>query len=93
VADADNFDTLRIIGWQLHVYGTCSPDLSNWCSQHNLRLCVFPWNAAYEKSGLSRNAIYLLRPDTYIALAVDKQDPEILRSYFADRDLSLGSSQ
>ena len=32
VADADNFDTLRIIGWQLHVYGTCSPDLSNWCS-------------------------------------------------------------
>jgi len=92
VADADNFDTFRIIGWQLHVYGTCSPDLSNWCKQHNLRLCVFPWNATYERSGFSRNAIYLLRPDTYIALAADKQDPEVLRSYFADRGLSPGST-
>jgi 2-polyprenyl-6-methoxyphenol hydroxylase-like FAD-dependent oxidoreductase len=92
VAGADNFDTFRIIGWQLHVYGTCSPDLSNWCKQHNLRLSAFTWNATYERSGFSRNAIYLVRPDTYIALASDRQDPEILRSYFADRDLSLGSS-
>ncbi len=91
-ADADNFDTFRIIGWQLHVYGTCSPELSNWCRQHDLRLCVFPWSATCERSGFSKNAIYLLRPDTYIALAADKQDPEILRRYFADRDLSLGDS-
>jgi len=88
VAGADNFDTFRIIGWQLHVYGTCGPDLSRWCEQHNLRLSVFPWDATYERSGLSRNAIYLLRPDTYIALASEKQDPEIVRSYFSDRDLS-----
>ncbi|HEY2426015.1 MAG TPA: FAD-dependent monooxygenase [Pseudolabrys sp.] len=92
VADADNFDTFRIIGWQLHVYGTCNPELGNWCRQHNLRFSVFPWNAICERSGFSRNAIYLLRPDTYIALAADKQDPEILRIYFADRDLSPGSS-
>ena len=91
VAGADNFDTFRIIGWQLHVYGTCSPDLLSWCTQHDLRLCVFPWNDGYETSGLTKDAIYLLRPDTYIALAAEQQDPQILGSYIAERGLSPGS--
>jgi len=88
---ADNFDTFRIIGWQLHVYGTCSPDLLSWCTQHDLRLCVFPWNDGYETSGLTKDAIYLLRPDTYVALAAEQQDPQILGSYFAERGLSPAS--
>jgi len=90
VPGADNFDAFRTIGWQLHVYGAPSAALSEWCKSNNLRLCVFPWQEAYEKSALSNNAMYLLRPDTYVALAAQEQDPEILGAYFSNRDLSLG---
>ena len=44
------------------------------------------------KVGLTENAMYLLRPDTYVALAAKEQDPDILRRYFADRGLSLGDT-
>ena len=64
----------------------------DWCKQHDLRVCVFPWNESYETSGLTKDAIYLLRPDTYVALAAQQQDPELLGSYFADRNLSPGSA-
>lgn len=85
----DNFAPLNTIGWQVHVYGTASPVLVDWCKLHGLPLHAFPWRTDYRGTGLARNAMYLLRPDTYIALAADEQEPEKLRSYFADRGFSL----
>jgi 2-polyprenyl-6-methoxyphenol hydroxylase-like FAD-dependent oxidoreductase len=89
VLDADNFDTLCFIGWQVHVYGTPSPALIDWCKHQNLLLHVFAWREAYAKAGLARDAMYLLRPDTYVALAATEQKPETLGHYFAERRLSL----
>ena len=89
VPEADNFDTFRSIGWQVHVYGTPDPELIDWCKEQNLLLHAFAWQEAYAKAGLARDAMYLLRPDTYVALAATEQKPETLGRYFIERGLSL----
>ena len=86
---ADNFDTFGTIRWQVHVYGVPSAELSDWCERHDLPLHRFAWREAYAGTGLIRDAMYLLRPDTYIALAADRQDPETLERYFADHGFTL----
>jgi len=90
VPGADNFDTFESIGWQVHVYGTASQTLRDWCNSVGLILHVFSWQRPYRRTALSRNAMYLLRPDTYIAFAANEQNPELLKAYFADRGFSLG---
>ena len=89
VPNADNFDTFRSIGWQVHVYGTPDAELIDWCKEQNLLLHAFAWQEAYAKAGLARDAMYLLRPDTYVALAATEQKPETLGRYFIERGLSL----
>jgi 2-polyprenyl-6-methoxyphenol hydroxylase-like FAD-dependent oxidoreductase len=89
---ADNFDTFCSIGWQVHVYGTSGAELGDWCKRHGLPLHTFGWQEAYARTGLAQDAMYLLRPDTYIAIAADQQDPETLRRYFADHGFSVEHS-
>ena len=31
---------------------------------------MFPWRSEYGKVGLAQDALYLIRPDTYVALAI-----------------------
>jgi 2-polyprenyl-6-methoxyphenol hydroxylase-like FAD-dependent oxidoreductase len=81
----DNFDTLQTIGWQVHVYGEPSAALKQWCERRPIALHGFAWQEAYARAGLAQNAIYLLRPDTYVALAAKEQDPGMLDRYFEDR--------
>src|SRR5262249_31420016 len=64
----DNFAPLTAIGWQVHVYGAAMPALAAWCEQQGVPLRVFAWRAEHEAAGLVRDALYLLRPDTYVAL-------------------------
>jgi 2-polyprenyl-6-methoxyphenol hydroxylase-like FAD-dependent oxidoreductase len=86
---ADNFDSLRTIGWQIHVYGSASSQLSNWSKSNRIALHAFAWHEAHGKSGLARDAMYLIRPDMYVALAAQTQDPLLLNQYLADRELSF----
>ena len=65
----DNFAPLAAIGWQVHVYGTPRAELVAWCAARSMPLHVFNWRPEHEAAGLARDAIYLLRPDTYVALA------------------------
>lgn len=44
---------------------------------------VFAWQQAYDEMGLAENALYLLRPDTYVALADEAGSAESLERYFA----------
>ena len=53
-------------------------------------LNVFPWNPACEAAGLKRDALYLLRPDSYVALADPAADPAGLQPYFAAHGLRPG---
>jgi 2-polyprenyl-6-methoxyphenol hydroxylase-like FAD-dependent oxidoreductase len=83
----DNYAPLQAIGWQVHVYGNAADELRAACATHGLPLHVFPWNAAHGEAGLERDALYLLRPDTYVALADRGADAGALTSYFSERRL------
>ncbi len=81
----DNYQPLSEIGWQMHVYGTITQGLKTWCDKNQIVLRVFDWHPAYEKKGLVRNAAYLLRPDTYVAIVDPQQSSETFARYFTSR--------
>jgi len=83
----DNFEPLAAMTWQVHVYGVASAELAAWCARHDVPLHVFDWRSGYEAAGLARDAIYLLRPDTYVALADRSGAPDALNRYCADRGI------
>src|SRR5437763_16447287 len=66
---ADNFAPLTSIDWQVHVYGEAAPEVRVVCEQRRLPLHVFAWQPAMRRNGLRPNAVYLVRPDGYVALA------------------------
>jgi FAD binding domain len=83
----DNHESLRRIGWQVHVYGGARQPLRAVCTAQGMPLQVFPWSASHGAAGLERDALYLLRPDTYVALADRSADPTALERYFSERAL------
>ncbi|HEV2700891.1 MAG TPA: FAD-dependent monooxygenase [Steroidobacteraceae bacterium] len=87
-ANGDNYRTFAAIGWQVHVYGSAGADLVQWCQAHDVGLHIFPWQESHAAAGLKRDAMYLLRPDTYVALAAPQQDAQHLQHYFADHGFS-----
>jgi 2-polyprenyl-6-methoxyphenol hydroxylase-like FAD-dependent oxidoreductase len=84
---ADNFEKLASVDWQVHVYGSVSTELSAWCAARNLPVHNFGWRSEYENAGLARDALYLLRPDSYVALADKSGAPEAFDRYFEDRGI------
>jgi hypothetical protein len=84
---ADNFETLAMMDWQVHVYGSVSAELVAWCAAKNVPLQAFAWRAEYETAGLARDAVYLLRPDTYVALADGSGTADAIDRYFRDQGI------
>jgi hypothetical protein len=85
----DNFEPLAAMTWQVHVYGFASAELVTWCTGHDVPLHVFDWRSEHEAAGLARNAIYLLRPDTYVALADASGALDALDRYCADHGIRI----
>ena len=83
----DNFESFAAMTWQVHVYGSARPELVAWCASHDVPLHVFDWRSEHEVAGLARDAIYLLRPDTYVALAEPYGAPDALERYLSDREI------
>jgi 2-polyprenyl-6-methoxyphenol hydroxylase-like FAD-dependent oxidoreductase len=83
----DNFEPLAAMTWQVHVYGSASAELLAWCAGHGMPLHVFDWRPKHEAGGLARDAIYLIRPDTYVALAAPFGTPEVLERYCTDHGI------
>jgi 2-polyprenyl-6-methoxyphenol hydroxylase-like FAD-dependent oxidoreductase len=81
----DNFESLAAMTWQIHVYGAAHAKLAAWCANHAVALHEFDWHAAYGEAGLARDAAYLLRPDSYVALA--GATPDSLDDYFQRRGI------
>jgi hypothetical protein len=75
--------------WQLHVYGAADADVTAWCKTHQLPLHIFPWQEAHRAAGLARDALYLLRPDSYVALAEARSSAQALDRYFAEQGIRL----
>jgi hypothetical protein len=87
-----NFEPLAAMTWQVHVYGSAGAELTGWCACHDVPLHVFDWRPEHEAAGLARDAIYLLRPDTYVALADASGAPDALDRYCADHEISTLSA-
>ncbi|HWE34930.1 MAG TPA: FAD-dependent monooxygenase [Isosphaeraceae bacterium] len=77
----DNFAPLASIAWQAHVYGEAPVGLEEACAGRGLPLHVFPWQPSMRRAGLRRGALYLVRPDGYVAMADPQADPARLRAY------------
>ena len=88
VAGGDNYGPLARLTWQVHVYGEARAELAEWCKAHDVPLHAFAWQPQHEAAGLARDALYLLRPDTYVALAERSGSAEMLERYFADRGIT-----
>ena len=85
--EQDNFAPLTSLAWQVHVYGEATSEARQLCSQRNFPLHVFPWRPEMNHAGLQRNAIYIVRPDGYIALAEPAGDTTTLSAYLNTRRL------
>jgi 2-polyprenyl-6-methoxyphenol hydroxylase-like FAD-dependent oxidoreductase len=90
-AAEDNHAPLSAPSWQVHVYGTARGSLGEWCATRGVALHVFAWTAAHAEAGLARDALYLIRPDTYVALAEGSGDPAALQRYFSERRIRTPS--
>ena len=90
---SDNFASLSRMNWQVHVYGAARPELTKWCADRNIELHVFTWTPQCQAAGLARDALYLLRPDTYVALADASGAPEAVDRFCAERGLQIGAER
>jgi 2-polyprenyl-6-methoxyphenol hydroxylase-like FAD-dependent oxidoreductase len=78
---ADNFDSLNEPRWQVHVYGTARDDLSAWCAKRGMALQNYAWHERHGAAGFAKDALYLIRPDAYVALADPGQALSNLEGY------------
>jgi 2-polyprenyl-6-methoxyphenol hydroxylase-like FAD-dependent oxidoreductase len=86
--DRDNFAPLRSLTWQIHVYGDAAPEIATVCHERKLPLHVFPWRQEMSQTGLERNALYLVRPDGYVAFAHPSGDAMAMTDYLNARKLA-----
>ncbi|HEX4741400.1 MAG TPA: FAD-dependent monooxygenase, partial [Caulobacteraceae bacterium] len=86
----DNYEGLEHIGWQAHVYGKPKTGLPAWCESRRVPLHCFDWTEAHGAAGLARDALYLLRPDTYVGLADPTGTVAAVDAYCNDLGLILG---
>jgi len=85
IASVDNHRSLADMRWQIHIYGEAPAELDRWRRQYDLPMHVFGWRGEYQKAGLARNALYLMRPDGYVALASPVATSEALARYLTAR--------
>jgi 2-polyprenyl-6-methoxyphenol hydroxylase-like FAD-dependent oxidoreductase len=93
LAEVDNASAPGAIGWQVQVYGTASGALQAWCATHGVALNVFAWRQEYSHRGLAQNAVYLLRPDSWVGLADAEGSVAALDAYLTQRGLALHGLQ
>jgi len=85
--DLDNFAPLTSLDWQVHIYGDAAPEIRTLCDARKLPLHIFFWRPEMGSAGLRRSAVYLVRPDGYVAMANPEANTASLISYLAARRL------
>ncbi|MDE1151071.1 MAG: FAD-dependent monooxygenase [Micavibrio sp.] len=88
VADVNNFAPLMAADWQAHVYGTLGADIGN----PGVPVHCFPYSADARAANLQEGAVYLLRPDGYVAFAASPGDAAKLQNYIAAHKFVFGQN-
>jgi 2-polyprenyl-6-methoxyphenol hydroxylase-like FAD-dependent oxidoreductase len=88
---ADNFAPLTSRDWQLHVYGEPAPAVREISRTSGVLLHSFAWSSAARRTGLRRNATYLVRPDGYVGCADPGSDAAAIQRYLRDRPLVMAA--
>jgi 2-polyprenyl-6-methoxyphenol hydroxylase-like FAD-dependent oxidoreductase len=78
----ENFLPLKALDWQVHLYDTASPDIQSFCAARNIMLYTRAWSRECREAGLQRRALYLVRPDGYIAFIAPGQDAAALLRFW-----------
>ena len=78
---SDNFASLKNLCWQVHIYGKTNLKFKADLVALNIEQHEFEWTGLAQKAGLAQDAVYLIRPDGYVALASSTQDIEQIRAY------------
>jgi hypothetical protein len=86
-ADESNFAALTSLDWQIHVYGDAAADIRALSERRKIPLHVFAWHQAMEGSGLLRGAVYLVRPDGYVAMASADSNADAIDRYLDQRKI------
>jgi hypothetical protein len=86
--DRDNFASLTSLTWQVHVY-VMPYQRSRPCVTSERCRCTFPWRQEMSRTGLQRNAVYLVRPDGYVGLAQASGGAKSIIDYLDARKLAL----
>ena len=88
IAGSENYKSLSQMIWQIHIYGTPCPGIAEWCESNKVLLTLFQWDKRYGEAGLAQDGVYLIRPDSYVALAEIRAVPHTLEKYFVSRQLT-----
>jgi 2-polyprenyl-6-methoxyphenol hydroxylase-like FAD-dependent oxidoreductase len=81
---ADNYAPLSTLDWQVHVYGEAPAAIEQACRRRSVALHAFAWQASMQRAGMARDAVYLVRPDGYVAFADATGDAMALARYLDD---------
>jgi 2-polyprenyl-6-methoxyphenol hydroxylase-like FAD-dependent oxidoreductase len=87
MGETDNHAGLDAMAWQVHVYGQPGAQLTAWCEVHGVALHAFDWRAEFGTAGLAPDAAYLIRPDSYVAVADGTGAPDTVARYFAEQGI------
>ncbi|WP_245420417.1 MULTISPECIES: FAD-dependent monooxygenase [unclassified Mesorhizobium] len=80
---SDNFQPLRSLDWQVHVYGEVNAEFRAMLASTGIPVHAFAWSEAAGKAGLQRDAAYLVRPDGHVGLASPVQEAASFQRYLA----------
>lgn len=80
---SDNFESLKSLAWQVHVYGVLDKSFEKEVSLLKLPVLEFNWNDEAKQKGLMKNAFYLIRPDGHVGLAHPQQVISVLKKYLS----------
>ena len=77
--EGGNFDALRSLDWQLHIYGEPGAALLRAAETLSLMVERLDFSEAAQAAGLARDGAYLVRPDGYVGLAMAGRDEDAAR--------------
>jgi 2-polyprenyl-6-methoxyphenol hydroxylase-like FAD-dependent oxidoreductase len=83
----DNYGDFDAIDWQVQCYRATEPALAQWGRARNVAVRFLPWREEFARAGLANGALYLMRPDSYVALASKECSVEAVDLYFTERQI------